>query len=245
LNFDGEVVKSCIHCHQIGDAQRHHYRSRSQPIPEDVLFPYPHPKSVGLTLDPKERATVLRVEPGTPASTAGLAAGDEILALAGQPLLSIADVQWVLHTTSAAGGELVADVKRANTSVQLRLRLPASWRRAGDLAWRSTSWGLRRMAAGGLVLEEVSPADRRTNGLEESAMALRVKHVGQYGPYSAAKQAGFRVGDVLLEYDGRKDLTRETDLLAHGLTRRKLGDRVSVTIMRDGNKIVLSLSMQE
>ncbi len=62
LNYEGNVVQSCIHCHQIGDAQRQSFRDRREPIPEQVLFPYPHPKTLGLILDPQERATVVRVE---------------------------------------------------------------------------------------------------------------------------------------------------------------------------------------
>src|SRR5436190_3819787 len=62
LNYAGNVVQSCIHCHQIGDANRQFQREKSGAIPEQVLFPYPHPKALGLILDPQERATVLRVE---------------------------------------------------------------------------------------------------------------------------------------------------------------------------------------
>src|SRR5262249_23727549 len=103
LNYEGNVVQSCIHCHQIGDAHRKLLRSRKEALPENVLFPYPHPKSQGLILDPRERATVLRAEKDTPAEKAGFKAGDVILSLAGQPLLSIADVQWVLQQIPAAG----------------------------------------------------------------------------------------------------------------------------------------------
>jgi hypothetical protein len=67
LATEGKVVQSCIHCHMIGDAQKALYRSRKQPIPEQVLFSYPHPKTLGLILDPRERATVLRVEASSPA----------------------------------------------------------------------------------------------------------------------------------------------------------------------------------
>src|SRR5262249_50897612 len=97
LNYEGNVVQSCIHCHQIGDAVRDLSRGRRQPIPERVLFPSPHPKALGLILDPKQSATILRVEDSSPAAAAGFRAGDEILTLDRQPLLSIADVQWVLH----------------------------------------------------------------------------------------------------------------------------------------------------
>ena len=73
LNVTGDVVKSCIHCHQIGDAQREWYRAAGKPIPTKVLYPYPHPKSIGLTLDPNEprpgkgRRTRFRCGRGRPA----------------------------------------------------------------------------------------------------------------------------------------------------------------------------------
>src|SRR5262245_40114187 len=70
LAESGNIVQSCIHCHQIGDAQRAHYRTKKEPIPESVLFPYPHPKAIGLILDPKEMATVDKVETGSIADKA-------------------------------------------------------------------------------------------------------------------------------------------------------------------------------
>src|SRR5262245_24886866 len=63
LATTGNVVQSCIHCHQIGDAVKAHYRAKREAMPDSVLFPYPHPKSIGLILDPKEAATVQKVEP--------------------------------------------------------------------------------------------------------------------------------------------------------------------------------------
>ena len=56
-------------------------------MPGRLLFPYPHPKTLGLILDPKEKATVLRVEEKSPAEKAGFRKGDAILTLEGQPPL--------------------------------------------------------------------------------------------------------------------------------------------------------------
>ena len=53
LDYQGNVLQSCIHCHQIGDAIKTAYRAKKDSLPEHVLFPYPHPKSLGLILDPK------------------------------------------------------------------------------------------------------------------------------------------------------------------------------------------------
>src|SRR5205823_603946 len=54
LNYEGNVVASCIHCHQIGDAQKAMFPSRRQAMPESMIFQYPHPKALGLILDPRE-----------------------------------------------------------------------------------------------------------------------------------------------------------------------------------------------
>lgn len=244
LDFEGKVMQGCIHCHQIGDAQRQVYRDRKGPIPEQVLFSYPHPRSLGLILDPKQRASVLRVEEGSPAQQAGFQTGDAILKLQGQPLLSIADVQWVLHRASPKAGALKAEVQRGERTVELTFRVPPGWRQRDDISWRASTWALRRMATGGLVLESLSPVERRQARVPEKGMALRVKHVGQYGPHAAAQMAGFRKGDIVLSFDERADLLRESDLLAHALTHRKPGDRVSVQVLRAGKTIDLMLPMQ-
>lgn len=233
LDYEGKVVASCIHCHQIGDAVKEHYRGMKQPMPETVLFPYPHPKSLGLILDPKTRATVAKVEAGSLAEAAGFQANDKIVKFGGQPLLSIADAQWVLHNADPAGADVAAVVDRGGKAATLTLKLPKGWRQKDDISWRSSSWGLRRMATGGMLLEN------------DPAGGLRVKHVGQFGPHAAAKNAGVLAGDQIVSFDGRSDFTRETDLLAHSLTARNPGDVVPVVVRRAGKTLELKLPMQK
>lgn len=245
LNYEGNVAQSCIHCHQVGDAQKSLARTRKEPMPEQLLFPYPHPKSVGLILDPRENATVLRVDSDSPAAKAGFQKGDVIRSLEGQPLVSIADVQWVLHRAPADGATLKAEVRRGDRDVQIELKLAKGWRQRDDITWRASSWGLRRMATGGLLLETLPAEERKAAGAPESGMALRVKHVGQYGPHAAAQNAGFKKGDILIAFDGRDDLAREGDLMAFALASHKPGDRVKVTVLRERKKIELMLPMQE
>ena len=165
--------------------------------------------------------------------------------LNGQPPLSIADVQWVLHNVDPNGANVPLVVRRGDVTREVTLSLQDGWREAGDLSWRVTSWGLRRMTTGGLLLE-VLPEDERTSlQLGDDQMALRVKHVGQYGPHAAAKKAGFQVGDIIVEFDGRDDLMTDSQLLAHGVTHRLPGERVDVTVLRDGERRTLKLPMQQ
>ena len=208
-----------------------------------MLFPYPHPKSIGLILDPREKATVLRVEKDSPAEQSGFKMGDAITLLGGQPLLSIADVQWVLHRAGETGS-LRADVVRGGKMMPLTLTLAKGWRQLDDITWRATSWDLRRMVTGGLVFEELPAEERQKAKLADTALALRVRHVGQYGAHAAGKQAGFKQGDMLIAVDGQTDRITEGDLLASLAKRTKPGDRLPVTVLRGGEKLELKLPMQ-
>ena len=75
IDYEGKTAKSCMHCHQIREAERLVYRTAREPIPDEVLFPYPDPAVLGLKMDPKAMATVERVAPGSIAERAGLRAG--------------------------------------------------------------------------------------------------------------------------------------------------------------------------
>jgi hypothetical protein len=244
LNYSGDVVKSCIHCHQIGDAVREYYRNRNEAIPEEILNPYPHPKSIGLILDPAFRATVKAVTPESIAEKTGLKSGDQIRSLNGQPILSMADVQWVLHRMPGSGGTVNAVVQSDNQERSLSLNLPDGWRRLDDISWRVSSWGYRRMVTGGLVLEAASDELRDQLKVPAESMALRIKHVGQYGPHAAAKNAGFKVDDVVVSYDGKSNLLTDSDVLRYGLTSLKPGEKVSVEILRNGERKKMTLPIQ-
>ncbi len=244
LNYNGDVAKSCIHCHQIGDAQRAYYWNSGKQIPEKVLFPYPHPKTLGLILDPKQRATVQSVLPDSIAARSGLRAGDIIHLIDGQTPLSIADVQWVLHQTPAAGGNIPLSVKRENHILNLAFELPPAWRQRGDLSWRATSWAYRRMVTGGMQLTPINADKRKQLNLGKKQMALQVQHLGQYNAHAAAKRAGLRKGDILVSYDGNANLATESELFAHSLQHHKAGDKVSIVAIRGGKKREFTIPIQ-
>jgi hypothetical protein len=242
LDYDGTVVQSCLHCHQIRDAERELFRGRSEPIPDEVLFPYPDPRVVGLVMDPKEMATIKQVSPGSPAERAGLRAGDQIQALAGQPLLSIADLQWVLHNAPDPA-RLEAEVVRDGQARKLTLNLPGGWRRHGDISWRVSTWNLRRLGLGGMLLQDLPDEERRAAGLGTDTLALRAQHVGQYGDHAIAKQAGFVAGDLIVGVDGRDRRMTETELLAYALQRKRPGETLRLNVLRDGQRRELRITL--
>lgn len=242
LAKSGNIARSCIHCHQIRDAERNLTRSDGEPFDQKNLFPYPLPDTIGIRLSPDFQARVLAVEPGSLADKAGVKKGDDVSRLNGQAMLSPADFQWVLHNASD-GDVLEVQILRESKPVALKITLARGWREKSDLSWRPTSWNLRRMATGGLRLENMTTAEEKMAGIEPGKMALRVKHVGQFGEHATAKKAGFQVNDVLVSVDGRDDLLRETDLFAYGVSKPK-GQKMAVQVLRNGKKVGLQLPLQ-
>ena len=243
LDYEGNVAQSCIHCHQVGEAMRLVYRESGRSIPEKLLYPYPMPNILGLVMDPKQRARVLEVRPDSPAERDGWRAGDAIVTLQGQPLVSIADVQWVLH--NAADSEILsAEVLRDGKMRSLNLSLEPGWRRRGDISWRAGSWDLRRMTTGGMRLDDLPDEARRQMGLVPDALALQVRYVGEFGAHAAAKKAGFRKDDVLVEFDGRRERLSESQFMASLVNAKRPGERVRVIVLRGGQRMPFELPMQ-
>jgi serine protease Do len=242
LDYEGKLVASCIHCHQIRDSERDTYRKANKTMPAEVLFPYPLPDVLGLSMDPNERAAVKSVAEGSIAAKAGLKPGDKITTLAGQPILAIADVQWVLHHAPSSG-EIPAEIERDGRTQKTTMSLPSGWRQKSDISFRATTWELRRMATGGLVLEDVSDADRRKHGLADDVLALRVKHVGEYNEHAAAKQAGFKKNDIVIAAADRTARMTEGQFIAAALDNRR-GTKLAVTVLRGDDRVELQLPMQ-
>lgn len=243
LNYEGKVVQSCIHCHQVGESIHLVNRHPGKPMAVEVLYPYPHPKILGLIMDPKEKARVSEVTAGSSAAKDGFQAGDDILTLSGQPLLSIGDIQWVLHHAGKTD-KLIAEVLRGGKKVKLPLTLAAGWREKGDISWRATSWDLRRMATGGLLLVSLTDDERKSAKLDENVLALRIKHAGEYNEHAAAKNAGFRKGDIIIELDGSSAPRTESELLVAMMNGKKPGDKVPAVVLREGKRIELKLPVQ-
>jgi serine protease Do len=243
LEWQGKVVPSCVHCHQIGDALRTVHRNKREPLPEALIYPMPAPETIGLTLAQDSVGKVESVAADSIASRAGLKAGDDIVSAAGQLIISVADLAWVLHRTSSSGSvPMVA--KRGLESVYVALELPAGWRMKSDISRRVGTWGMRAMATGGLQLEELPDAERSAKALAADSMALRVKHVGEYGKHAAAKRAGFQKEDVVVAVGSWNKRMSEGELIGRLLLAHPAETTVNATVLRGGQRLELKLPMQ-
>jgi serine protease Do len=243
LDWEGKVVQSCVHCHKIGDAVRSSYRDQKKSIPLAWVYPMPSPETLGLQFEPGELLRIQSVAEGSTAARSGLQGGDQLLSLLGEPLVSVADVAWVLHRAPETGS-LPVIVKRSGVEQPLTLVLPTGWRMKSDISRRVAAWPMRAMATGGLLLEDLPNNERTRRGFQNNEMALLVKHAGEYGSHAAAKKAGFQKGDVITQLAGMSARITESELIGRLLQKHAPGDKVPAIVMRGKDRIELSLPIQ-
>ena len=245
LDWKGNVVKSCVHCHQIGDALRRTVRDRGEFLPLQMIYPHPAPETVGIVLDPDDITTVAAVTPNSPAAKAGLRVGDGIWFIDGQVPVSEADIRWALHQFPDSG-VLTLDVQRGDKAADLtlELKLEHGWRSKLGMTKRVGNWPMRAMAFGGMRLEAMSRDDKKTKGIAAGKMALLALNVGQYGRHALAKKQGFKKDDIVVEVDGDRSPLTEGDLMANILQTRKPGAKIPAKVLRDGKEIALQIPVQ-
>jgi serine protease Do len=244
LNYGSEVARSCIHCHQVGEVLRENLWAQKKSLPTEWIYAYPHPKIFGMIMDPAKAVTIKEVAERSLAAESGFQSGDRLVSLQGQPLVSVADVQWILHQQTT-NEPLLFKISRNGVEKELRVELPEKWKELGDISWRASTWGFRRMVTGGLTFESLSSQEREALGLDARAAGLRVKHVGQFNAHAAAKRAGFKKDDLIVSIDGIQQPMTESQAIAALLRTKRPGDQVAIELIREGKPLKLELPIQQ
>lgn len=220
-----EVRQNCIHCHMVKEYAMRAKWEAGKLAAED-LWVYPMPQRIGLTLDVQDGLVVETVREGSPAALAGLVRGDRLVSLGGQPLVSTADVQWVLHQ-APGDTRLAAVIQRGDQQQDKTIVLSGDWKKS-DIAWRASSWyGLRQ----GVKFDPLSAAERNSRGIDDGQMALVVARLYSRGAQKM-QEAGVKASDVIIAVDGRSDLTTETEFLAYLRLTHGPDDSVKFTVLR-------------
>ena len=228
--------QECIHCHMVKEyALRAKWEAGK--LTTGDLFVYPQPSIIGLTMDVDDGLLVKSVSAGSPAAVAGIAAGDQLVTLNSQPLISLADIQWALNVAPKEAN-LAVKLRRGAQTLEKSISLRGDWKKS-DIAWRASSWyGLRQ----GLKVEPLSDEDKARLGVSPDSLALVVKNL--FGKSAKAlPDAGIKKDDVIVTVDGKTNAMTESDFLVNLRLTHGPKDSVKLTILRDGQRHELSVPM--
>jgi serine protease Do len=220
----------CIHCHQVYEFRRAALKATGQWHPEE-RWAYPLPENIGLTLDVDQGDRLRAVAPDSPAGRAGLRAGDTLRTVRGLPVASFADVQYALHGAPAKGRISVSWQRDGETKTAM-LELAEGWRKT-NVTWRPSLLDI--LPSLSVFGEDLSADEKSRLGLTPQRLAFRQ----QQPVHALARTAGVREGDVIIGIDGEALEMTMLEFLAHVRKNYLVGDRITLNIIRDGQRLNL------
>ena len=230
--------EKCIHCHDVKNGQLRHLQDEGQ-FNKAMVFTYPDPRRIGVQPEADRQDFVAKVVPGTPAARAGVRPGDQIVAVAGQRVLTMADFSQVLQGTPARAA-LPLELKRNGRVVATTLQLNGNWKTSGDPWWRPST----EVAGpnGGFWAVELSAAQKRNAGIGPEALGLKVTFL--FPRHPTPRQSDVRLGDVLVQLGDKREKMNTRQMHAYLQMNHNYGDRVPITVLRQGKKKSLVLQLR-
>jgi serine protease Do len=205
-------------------------------IPDQYFWHYPLPQEIGIEMDPQEVATIRTVQAGSHAARAGLHVGDKIKHINDQPILSTADIQWVLHHAKSPD-TLSIDVERSGEPESVELQLEEGWRlRMGD--WRY----LNQLMQGYLANFRAQPADpatRKKLGLADDDLAFELSWVNTWRNRPVYPLLD---GDVIIGINGNRKSMQLGEFTAR-LFRDAREQTLQLTVIRQGQRKTVDIKL--
>jgi hypothetical protein len=233
--------KNCIHCHNIHDAENF-VAQENGPIKHDLLWRYPLPDQIGLSIDRKDGVTIANIVEGSPAEKAGFQAGEKIEFMNGQAITSIADMQWVLH--HLPNNETAVEVKGSKSGMQT-VSLDTGWKQY-DVSWRGSMWSVSPKLR--VWMPILASAKRKELGIDDANTALEVKWInrGSEGGKGAIA-SGLRQNDIVIAMEGKplKDGMNPKSLNTYIKLNYVVGQELPITVIRNGKKMELKIKLVE
>jgi hypothetical protein len=224
---------NCVHCHMIHDAQQNQWRKEGTMSPER-LNRWPLPDNLGIHIDPKDGRKIETLIPDSASAKAGLLPGDEITHVAGQPITSIADIQWPLQNLPNDNATLDVTIDRAGQSTTKTLTLHPGWKKTNFL-WRASRWNLRPEPG----FWAPALTDKQLKDLGDAVPAgtkpLRVQFINNKPIGQAVRKAGLKEGDVIIEMNGQPFTFPTPEAFQmHVRLNCKTGDTLKLKVLRNG-----------
>lgn len=220
--------QDCLHCHQIAEVLRQPAIDAGRFDGERDLDMWPLPENVGISVDRDHGLLVTAVEPESPASRAGIQAGDVLAAAGGRKLFGQADLRGVLHRGPHGAGRIGIRWFRQGELMEGFLDLADGWRTT-VLDWR-TSVAQGNIGVGPGFWPLAAPAEqRRRHGIAADAMAVRPWFGNK--PSGTAFEAGLRPNDIIVAVDGERPNLIARSFLVWFRLRHERGDQVTLSVV--------------
>ena len=227
--------KGCIHCHHIYDGW-HETAYDEGAFDIESIWVYPLPSNIGMPIDVDSGNVISKVKKGSFAQKAGVKDGDTIRTMNGQPIISIADMQWVLHNQKKAA-DLHVEVERNGEVLAKTLKLSGDWKRS-DISWRESIWGLPPKL--GIRTHKLKEEERERLGLAPDALALKV--LGP--PRKDVQKARVKKGDIIVEANGKTEAMTQRQFNVWVKLNYHPGDQLPIRVIREGKKISLTILLE-
>jgi membrane-associated protease RseP (regulator of RpoE activity) len=223
----------CLHCHEV------------KPLLEpglwkpggwthDMVYRFPLPDNLGFILDVDRSNVIREVKEKTPAAAAGLQPGDIVRRLAGVPIHSLGDAQFALDR-SPRTGSIDITWQRGETLTDGKLELFEGWKK-GDVSWRASVRNLVPYVR--LYGTDLTPSEKKALGLSPAQLAFRQ----QEGVPKQARDAGIQAGDIIVGIDDRMLETDVNGFIRHVQSNYLMGDRATINVFRDGQRLRLTMT---
>ena len=234
-------VNNCIHCHNIHDAENHQLHLDGK-MTNEKLWRYPLPNNIGLEIDPKDGLKINRVIKGSPAEKADLKPGQSIAYMNDQLILSIADIQWVLHHLPNTANQI--RIRPWNSSREHILTTRIGWKRT-DISWRGSLWNLHPRLR--VYMPAAKANELKKLNLPAGQHALKVQWINNGSAEGqAALKAGLKLNDFIIAMAGKPfDKAIDHDIFnAQVKLNYKSGQKLPLTLMRNGKRVPFEWPLQ-
>lgn len=223
----------CYHCHYAHDAQLNQARADGN-FTKAMLFRYPLPENIGISLDVDKGNLIRAVRPVSVAAKAGVRVGDVLLRANDTRIYTTADLQWALDPVPSPGKVALTIARGGKPLPPLFLALPAGWRET-DISWRPSQGVIPPTL--GIWETALTPEEKRALRIGEDRLALRVTFLFAGEKWKAA-QGDLKKGDVIVAVGGKNNLPAMNARQFHTYVRLhyNVGDTLPLTVLRDGER---------
>lgn len=223
----------CYHCHFANNARFKQLRLDGK-FTKEILFQYPLPENIGITLDVDANTLVRSVAAGSPAEKAGVRAEDRLTRAGSHTVVTAADLQFVLNTLPDPG-TLSLQVQRGGRELPaMTLALPVGWRKT-DISWRPSQDGIAPQL--GIWGRPLTDDEKRRLGIPVDRLGLQVTFFFP-GDGWAKTRGDLRNGDIILGIDGQELPSMTTrQFHSHYRLNHRVGEMVTLNVLRGTQKV--------